>query len=73
MQSMKNDNPPGLLSRRMYRIGNGKVVVEEHWNIDTPGCPMIRNPWMLGIDKIGPQVVRQIEMTEEEYQDSMRD
>lgn len=65
---MKIDQrPPGLLSRRTFPIDRGRVVVEERWNIDTPGCPMIRNPWSLANWPPGPIVVRQREMTEDEF------
>jgi hypothetical protein len=67
-----NPNPPGLLSRRVFRIGNGRVVIEEQWNIDAPGCPMILNPWCSPPD-CGPLFVRQVEMSEEECQDIFRD
>lgn len=61
--------PPGLLSRRMRRDGE-RVVVEEEWNIDTPGCPLIRNPWASPSCQSAPFVLRRIEMTEQEFDDS---
>jgi hypothetical protein len=62
---------PGLLSRRMFAIGPDRVVVEERWKIDEPGCPMIVNPWeknaLLGQ---GPHYVRQVEMSATEFSQS---
>lgn len=57
----------------MFRIGGGKVVIQEEWDIDVPGCPMIRSPWHAAPADAGPLYVRQVEMTEEEYQDICRD
>jgi hypothetical protein len=65
-----DDNPPGLIGRRMLRVGDGKVVVQEEWNIDTPGCPMIRSPWHPPPPNSGPLWIRQVTMTEEEYRDA---
>lgn len=45
--------------------------MEEKWNIDVPGCPMIRSPWHPPLDD-GPIFIRQLEMTEEEYADAQR-
>jgi hypothetical protein len=59
--------PPGLVSRSMSRR-NGRVIIEEHWNIDTPGCPMIRNPWVSNPSEPGPHYVRVVEMSEAEYE-----
>lgn len=67
-----NPNPPGLISRRMFPIDRGRVVVQEEWNIDTPGCPMIRSPFHSQLESDGPTYIRQIEMTAEEYQDMQR-
>lgn len=63
-----NQRPPGLLSRKMFPIDRGRVVVEERWNIDVPGCPLIRNPWQLNHLMGGPEYVRQVEMTAEEFE-----
>jgi hypothetical protein len=59
------DRPPGLMSRIAFDSGN-KVVVDETWNIDVPGCPMIRNPWAT-ISQPGNIYVRRMELTPEEY------
>jgi hypothetical protein len=64
------DRPPGLTSRRMFPIDRGRVVVEERWDIDTPGCPMIRNPWLPSLAVSGSLYVRQREMTAEEFERS---
>jgi hypothetical protein len=54
----------------MFRIDRGRVVVQEEWNIDIPGCPMIRSPFHSQLGNSGPLYIRQIEMTEEEYLDA---
>lgn len=62
------DRPPGLIKRRMFPIDRGRVVVEEHWDVDVPGCPMIRNPWVNPLEVIGgSKIVRQVEMTRLDY------
>jgi hypothetical protein len=52
----------------MFPINNGRVVVQEEWNIDIPGCPLVRSPF-LGNDfgERQSRYIRQIEMTELEY------
>ena len=61
----------GLLSRRMFHIDRGRVIVEEEWNIDESGCPLIRSPWtQMNNLHPGPIFVRQIEMTTEEFNHS---
>jgi hypothetical protein len=60
-------SPPGLLSRRFFPIDRGRWVMEEKWNIDVPGCPLIRSPWLPGPFNDGPIFIRQVEMTAEEY------
>lgn len=67
-----NPNPPGLLGRRFFPIDHGRWVMEEKWNIDTPGCPMIRSPWLVGPFNDGPIFIRQVEMTAEEYHELQR-
>lgn len=67
-----DDNPPGLISRRFFPIDRGRWVMQEEWNIDTPGCPMIRNPWQAQLADTGPLYIRQVEMTAEKYQDTRR-
>jgi hypothetical protein len=64
-----NQRPPGLLSRRMFPIYRGSVIVEERWDIEAPGCPLIESPW--GVNSLeGRFVKRQREMTEQEFRDS---
>lgn len=62
------DRPPGLVRRRMFRIDQGRVVVEEEWNTKEPGCPLIQNPWISNplVSPTG-RYVRQVEMTEAEF------
>lgn len=60
------DNPPGLISRRMFPIDQGRVCVEEHWDISASGCPMIQNPWLPPLRE-GNNYIRQVTMTEAEY------
>lgn len=64
------DRHPGLLSRRAFQVDRNRVVVEERWDIDVPGCPMIRNPWLPSMQASGWLYVRQIEMTADEYNNS---
>lgn len=61
--------PPGLLSRRMFPIYRGRVCVEERWDIEVPGCPLIKNPWSVNPLE-GRFVVRQREMTVEDFNNS---
>jgi hypothetical protein len=64
---MIDDHPPGLISRRAFPTNEGRVVVEEHWDISVPGCPMIRSPWYMP-SAPGNEFIRQVIMTEAEYQ-----
>ena len=64
------DRPPGLLSRRVFQVDRDRVVIEERWDIDVPGCPMIRNPWLPSMQVDGSLYVRQREMTTDEYNHS---
>lgn len=62
------DFPPGLISRRAFPIDQGRVVVEEHWDISVPGCPLIRSPWHGPLNQpLANKYIRQITMTAEEY------
>jgi hypothetical protein len=62
------DFPPGLTRRRMFPIDRGRVVVEEHWDLNVPGCPMIHSPWVNNPLKAPDgKYVRQIEMTKEQF------
>ncbi len=63
---------PGLLYRRAFPIDQGRIVVEEKWDIDVPGCPYIRSPWHSGLEP-GPVFVRQVTMTVAEYVESKID
>lgn len=65
---MISDKPAGLVWRRSFPIDAGYVVIEEKWDLEAPGCPMVRNPW-------GPQFpdrycFRQIIMPDREYQEA---
>ena len=64
------DRPPGLLSRRAFCVDRDRVVVEERWDIDVPGCQMVRNPWLPSMQISGSLYVRQVEMTTDEYNHS---
>lgn len=59
---------PGLISRRVFNIDRGRVVVEERWNLDAPGCPVVRSPFHNPLQS-GPVHVVQTEMTEAEYRE----
>lgn len=62
-----NPRPPGLMSREAFHIGTDVVIVDETWNIDVPGCPMIRNPWTASSQQVGSIFVRRLKMTENEF------
>jgi len=55
----------GLISRHVFPIDQGRVVVDERWDLDVPGCPIVRPPF--GTLQSGPHFVRQIVMTPREY------
>ena len=61
-----DDRPPGLIYRFAFEPEPGRVVVQEHWDISVPGCPMIRNPWATQLDS-GNNYIRQVTMTADEY------
>lgn len=66
-----DQRPPGLMSRRMFPIHAENVIVEETWNIETPGCPLIKNPWDINpLEALGGIVKRQREMTMQEFVNS---
>ena len=65
--SQIDNNPPGLVHRRAFRDG-GKVIVQEEWNIDVPGCPLIRSPWNPPPENYGSIWIRQIVMSEDEFE-----
>lgn len=61
------ETPNGLTYRRARRLDLGRMMIEEEWDIEAPGCPMIRNPW-------GPQVpgrffIRQVILSDLEYEE----
>lgn len=56
-----------LIYRRMFPIDQGRVVVEEKWDLTHPDCPFIRNPWNEFIGPLGNRAYRQVAMTETEY------
>lgn len=62
-----NKRPPGLISRRVFPIDQGRVCVEEHWDLSVPGCPMIKNPWLPNPFQDHKNYIRQVTMTEAEY------
>jgi hypothetical protein len=61
------DFPPGLISRRALPIDQGRMVVEEHWDISVPGCPLVRSPWHSPLNPVADKYIRQVTMTAEEY------
>lgn len=65
---MTSDAPNGLIYRRAQPDGNGRVVLEELWDIDVPGCPMIRNPWSPQLP--GHIFIRRLIMSDREYEQS---
>jgi hypothetical protein len=71
-ENMKIDpKPPGLISRWMFPIHAGNVIVEEVWDIRVPGCPLIANPWAINpLEALGGIVKRQREMSMAEFVNS---
>ncbi len=63
---MINDQPNGLMYRRCHPVGAGQVIIEELWDLDAPGCPMIRSPWHA--QQPGRYRVRRITIDDQEYQ-----
>ena len=61
------DRPNGLLCRRSHSIGKGRVLVEEEWDLDHPGCPMIRSPWHA--QDPWRYWIRQVIMSDSEYKE----
>lgn len=61
--------PPGLMYRRSFRVDMGRAVIEEKWDLDAPGCPMIRSPWHF---QPAPEryYIRQVIMTDREIDES---
>ena len=65
---MKIDlNPPGLLSRRTFKIDGDRWVMREEWDISIPGCPMIRSPFHSQLGLVGNKFIRQVIMTAQEH------
>lgn len=56
-----------LISRRMFPIDQGRVVIEEKWDLTSPDCPFIRNPWNPYQGPMQSPHVRQVVMTQAEY------
>lgn len=65
---MVQDTPNGLLYRRARRLDRGRVMIEEEWDIEAPGCPMIRNPWVPQVP--GRFFIRQVILSDREYEQS---
>lgn len=57
-----------LIYRRVVPIDQGKVLVEEKWDLTHPDCPFIRNPWDDFVGPFGNRAYRQVVMTKEEYE-----
>lgn len=66
-----NNNPPGLISRRTFPIDRGQWVMHEEWDIDAPGCPMVRSPYHSQLTG-GNRFVRQVIMSAEEHAEYIR-
>ncbi len=56
-----------LIYRRVFPIDQGRVVVEEKWDLTHPDCPFIRNPWDEFQGPLGNRGYRQITMTAREF------
>jgi hypothetical protein len=62
---MKPEN--ALIYRRVFPIDQGRVVVEEKWDLEHPDCPFIRNPWADYQGTLGNRAYRQLTMTKQEF------
>lgn len=58
---------PGLIYRRAFKVDAGRVVVEEKWDTEAPGCPLIRSPWAPPQFQPGRVVVMQNTLTGHEF------
>lgn len=62
---MNPDN--ALIYRRMFPIDQGRVVIEEKWDLTHPECPFVRSPWSPWQGPLQSPQVRQIILTEEQF------
>lgn len=63
-------NEKALISRRYFDIDQGRVCIEEVWDLKHPECPFIHNPWLGAIgqcDPVSGRHVRQVVMSNEEF------
>lgn len=56
-----------LIYRRVFHIDQGRVVIEEKWDLTHPDCPFIRIPWDEFHGPLGNRAYRQVTMTAEEF------
>lgn len=56
-----------LVSRRVYPIGDGRVVVDEVWDLKHPDCPFVQSPFSNAL--LSNPGVRQTVMTDREYRE----
>lgn len=61
--------PPGLVNRYVYSRRDRVVVMEETWDVSTPGCPMVPVPFGQSA-QVWPYWARRVEMTQEEFNHS---
>lgn len=54
-----------LISRRMFKVGDGTVIVEEVWDTKHADCPFVALPGAL----VPNPGLRQVRMTENEFED----
>lgn len=56
-----------LIYRRVFPINQGRVVIEEKWDLTHPDSPWIRNPWSPYQGPLESPQYRQVVMTQEEF------
>lgn len=56
-----------LVYRRVFPIDQGRVVIEEKWDLTHPDCPFILNPWSDWQGPVQSPQYRQVVMTAEEF------
>jgi hypothetical protein len=62
---------PGLIKRFFWPALDGSYVMQEEWDIDVPGCPMVRSPWHKNPPD-GSIFVRLVTLTAAEYAEALR-
>lgn len=56
-----------LLSRRAFKIDQGRWCIEERWDIERPDCPFVAFQGLNNLPPENPYIVQRI-LSEAEYQ-----